>query len=118
MAKPKDQRWWQFDKLEQPPDELPTPECFTDEEWAAYYSAETQAVWNKRSLPSAISKDMCEDCDVMYQISQINVGRCHPSSGAITPLQRFAIVMAGEPDPVKANKRKSRATPWADEEDE
>jgi hypothetical protein len=116
MSKPKDQRWWQFEELEKPPDELPTPECFTDEEWAAYYGAETQAVWNKRSIGSAIRKDMCEDCTLVYQQSQIKAGRCRPYFGAITPLHRFATIVGGDDDPVK--ERKSRAAPWSDEEDE
>ena len=117
MAKPKDQRWWQFDKLEKPPDNFPTPECFTEEEWAAYYAAETQAVWNKRSLASAIGKDMCEDCTLIYQKSQIKAGKCMPPEGAITPLHRFATIIGGDDDPVK-KQRRSRANPWPDEEDE
>ena len=114
--KRKEQRWYQFEALDPAPKELPTPECFTDEEWAAYYQAEKEAVWNKRSLGSLIRKDMCTDCTLAYQVSQMEAGNCKPYFGAITPLHRFATIMGGEDDPVQ--ERKSRANPWPDEEDE
>lgn len=115
MARPKKERWYQFESSEPAPKDLPTPDCFTDEEWGAYYQAEKEAVWNKKSLSTLIRKDMCEDCTLAYQISQIKRGKCQPYFGAITPLHRFATVVGGEPDPVQV--RKSRATPWGDEDE-
>jgi hypothetical protein len=116
MAKPKAERWWQFVKAEKPPDSLPTPECFTDEEWGAYYSAETQAVWNKRSLEPSIKRDMCEDCTLPYQISQLKAGKCQPDPSAITPLYRLATILGGERDPIEERQRRSRAAPWGGED--
>lgn len=112
--KRRDGQWWKYDKLDTPP--IPSPDCFTDEEWAAFYEAETQAVWNKRSLEKSIKQDMCEDCTLAYQKSQIKIGKCQPYFGAITPLHRFAAIIGGSEDPVQ--QRKSRATPWEDGLDE
>ena len=115
MGRSKSQQWYHFQPVERAPKELDAPDCFTAEEWGAYYQAEKEAVWNKKSLKSLIYKDMCEDCTLSYQISQITRGRCKPRDGAVTPLYRFATIIGGEPDPVQP--RRSRAKPWNDEEE-
>lgn len=113
MPKRTEKRWWEFSGDEKAPSDLRTPDCFTDEEWGAYYEAETQAVWNKKNLRKSIVKDMCEDCTLVYQRSQIREGKCQPQYGVITPLHRIAMIAAGEEDPIEP-ERKSRAAPWTE----
>jgi len=91
-------RWWEVFNAEKPP--IDTPDCFTDEEWSAYYEAEKQAVWNASSVTKSVRKDMCADCDLPYQLSQIRRGKCNPYYGVITPLHRRALIAAGEEDPL------------------
>ena len=117
MPKKKSPRWFEFSSLPSPPEEFGTPDCFTDLEWAAYFEAEKQAVWNQKSLAKSIQKDMCEDCTLAYQYHQVRAGKCNPHYGAPTPAHRMALLIAGEDD--HANRpRKSRAVPWAESEDE
>lgn len=113
MPKRTEKRWWEFSGDEKAPSDLRTPDCFTDEEWGAYYEAETQAVWNQKSLKKSIVKDMCEDCTLGYQRLQIREGKCQPQYGVITPLHRIAMIAAGEEDPID-QERKSRASLWTE----
>ena len=113
MLKARPNPWWQFTDLEIPPDGFPKPDCFETDEWAAYYHAARQAVWNPKSLPESIKKDMCEDCTLAYQHSQVLIGKCNPHYGVSTPVHRAALMMAGEPDP---NARKYRGSAWSDDE--
>ena len=100
MPKRSNRAWWEFSKADPPPPEFPTPDCFTDEEWATYYVAEQQAVWkNPKTLVNAIRKDMCSDCELAYQRSQVLIGKCNPYHGAITPAHRAAMLISGEEEP-------------------
>lgn len=108
-----ERRWWEFPQAGELPAGLPTPECFTDEEWWAYHEAEKQATWNSKSVKKAIIKDMCEDCELPYQLSQLRIGKCNPHYGAITPVHRRALLAAGEEDPIE-QESKSNSTPWSD----
>lgn len=92
-------RWWEAFDGEKPP--VGTPDCFTDNEWAAYYEAEKQAVWNANSVPKRVKNDMCADCTLPYQISQLRIGKCNPYYGAITPIHRRAMIASGEEDPLE-----------------
>lgn len=115
MAPKPERQWWKFDTATKPPPEFEKPDCFSEAEWASYYSAEEQAVWSKKNLLKSIRKDMCEDCTLPYQLAQVKLGRCNPYYGAITPAHRAALLMAGE----EVNtERKSRATPWEDADEE
>jgi hypothetical protein len=97
MPKRRNRTWWEFSKADPPPAEFPTPDCFTDEEWATYYAAEQQAVWkNQKTLANSIQKDMCGDCTLAYQYSQVLVGKCNPQFGVITPVHRAAALISGE----------------------
>lgn len=111
MPKRTERRWWEFDQAQKAPPEFPTPDCFTEEEWGAYYDAEHQAVWNAKTLKKSIDRDMCSDCLLSYQQQQIREGRCQPHYGALTPLHRVAMLASGEEDPLE-EEPKSRAAPW------
>lgn len=113
MANRTERRWWEFSQAQKAPPEFPTPDCFTDEEWGAYYDAERQAVWNAKTLKKSIDKDMCSDCTLSYQRVQIKEGKCKPQYGALTPLHRIAMLASGEEDPLE-EEPKSRAAPWAE----
>jgi hypothetical protein len=87
MALKRTQIWWKYDTTEVPP--IDAPACFSDpKEWANYYEAERQSVWNPESLQKAIMKDMCGDCQLPYQIMMMQQGRCRPVSRKHTPLAR------------------------------
>lgn len=113
MPKRTERRWWEFDRASKAPPDFPTPDCFTEEEWGAYYEAEKQAVWSVKKLKSSIDKDMCGDCTLAFQQRQIKEGKCKPHYGALTPLHRIAMLAAGEEDPLE-EEVKSRATPWSE----
>lgn len=113
MPKRKERRWYEFSDELRAPDNLPTPECFTDSEWGAYYEAEKEAIWNRKSIGKAMVKDMCGDCTLSYQKQQIREGRCKPQYGVITPLHRIALIAAGEEDPIE-EEVESRFTPWSE----
>ena len=98
MPKRTKRLWWENFDFAQPP--IAVPDCFTDEEWAAYYEAERQAVWNAKSVTKRIKEDMCTDCELPYQLRQMKQGKCNPYYGAITPIHRRALLAAGEEDPI------------------
>jgi len=87
MAK-QTQIWWKYDATEPPPEEFPSPGCFSKKEWATYFEAEKQAIWNAKSLSKAIWRDMCGDCDLKYQLEQESEGKCHPVRKSHTPRHR------------------------------
>lgn len=113
MPKRAERRWYEFSDELRAPADLPTPECYTDAEWGAYYEAEKEAIWNRKSIAKAMVKDMCGDCTLSYQKQQIREGKCKPQYGVITPLHRIALLMAGEEDPIE-EEVESRFTPWAE----
>jgi len=97
MPKRTKRLWWEGSDPPTPP--VDTPDCFTDNEWASYYEAEKEATWKPKAVPKRVKEDMCADCDLPYQLSQMRLGKCNPYYGAITPIHRRALIAAGEEDP-------------------
>lgn len=87
--------WWELSEPLTPPEDLPTPECFTDEEWAQWFSAAKSATISRDPL-RAIRKDMCDDCTWRYQNLQIKQGTCNPPYEAVTPLHKMIEAMEHE----------------------
>jgi len=83
--------------LEKTPLIVNKPDCYTDQEWQEYIELWRASVWFKNEHPEELLKNVCDDCNLPFQLSQMIRGTCKPVDPLNTP---YARVERGEPETV------------------